>query len=175
MIPGWLRKHAVKFQTIEFPDGISGPAYGASSCRHNDLWSLRESKVLPALDVAQRIPQTQVGVPKQTQYVLYGDGIYINDTHIKSRHAGINLSDRRKHENYGMSTTRESIEWSYGELKQMFPFLLEKEKLKLMNMPIREIYFTCLLLRNCLNCLYGSKTSAYFELIPPSLEEYMAL
>jgi hypothetical protein len=29
------------------------------------------------------------------------------------------------------------------------------------------------ILRNCHVCLYGSKTSHYFEVIPPTLYEYM--
>ena len=62
---GWLRKHAIKFQTIEFLDGISGPAYGGESARHNDLHSLRQSKFLPALDRVQRVPPTAEGVQKE--------------------------------------------------------------------------------------------------------------
>ena len=170
---GWLRKHVIKFQTIEFPDGISGPAYGPSSGRHNDLWSLRKSELLPALSLVQRNPQTADGIPNDVQYMVYGDGIYNNDTHLKSRHVGQQLSQRKKNENYGMSTSRECIEWSYGEIKSMFPFLLEKEKLKLENMAVGDVYFTALLLRNCLNCTYGSKTSKYFGIDAPSLEEYM--
>ena len=172
---GWLRKHVIKFQTIEFPDGISGPAYGPSSGRHNDLWSLRESEILSALDLVQRNPETADGIPDLEQYMLYGDGIYNNDLHLKSKHTGPNLSQRKKNENIGKAAARESIEWSYVEIKQMFPFLSEKEKLKLENMPVGDIYFTALLLRNCLNCLYGSKTSDYFGVEPPTLEEYMNL
>ena len=74
-----------------------------------------------------------------------------------------------------MATSRESIEWAYGEIKHYFPFLLEKEKLKLQSMAVGDIYFIALLLRNCLNCLYDSKTSKYFDLVPPSLEDYMSM
>ena len=89
---GWLRKHVIKFQTIEFQDGISGPAYGPSSGRHNDLWSLRESEIFSALDLVQRKPETADGIPDLEQYMLYGDGIYDNDLHLKSKHTDPNLS-----------------------------------------------------------------------------------
>lgn len=164
----------MKFQTIEFPDGLCGPAYGPSSGRHNDLWSFRESRIAEAFDIVQRVPKDAEGLPNEVQYKNYGDGIYINGYHIKTKHVGNNLPAHKIAENDGMAACRESIEWSYGEIKQLFPFLLEKEKLKLTNMPVGEIYFTCLLLRNCYNCLYGSKTSSTFGILPPTLEEYMA-
>lgn len=170
---GWKREHCFKNQTIEFPDGICGPQYGASSGRHNDLWSLRESGISAAFDIVQREPQTPEGIPKPIQYKKYGDGIYINGPHLRSRHVGDNLPLHLRQENAGMSSVREAVEWSYGEVKQLFPFLREKEKMKLTNMPISDIFFTCLLLRNCYNCLYESKTSLHFNCSPPTLEEYM--
>ena len=171
---GWLRSTGIKHQTVEMPDGLCGPIFGPSSCRHNDLWSFRESRIAAAFDAVQREPRNAAGVPKPTQYVMYGDGIYVGGPHIKSRHVGQNLPEHLRQENFGMASARESIEWSYGEIKQFFPFLSMKEKLKISNMPLGDIYFTCFLLRNCYNCLYHSKTSLTFDCPPPRLEDYMA-
>ena len=66
-----------------------------------------------------------------------------------------------------MASDRECIEWSYGEMKQFFPFLSMKEKLEISSMPSGDTYCTCLLLRNCYNCLYHSKTSLAFDCPPP--------
>ena len=105
---------------------------------------------------------------------MYGDGIYVGGPHIESRHVGQNPPEQLRQENFGMASDRECIEWSYGEIKQFFPFLSMKEKLEISSMPSGDTYCTCLLLRNCYNCLYHSKTSLAFDCPPPKLEEYMA-
>ena len=70
-------------------------------------------------------------------------------------------------------TVRECIEWDYGEEDQFFPFTCLKGRLKCNSkMPLMELYFCRVLLRNCYNCLYHGKTSARFDVVPPSLEEY---
>ena len=37
---------------------------------------------------------------------------------------------------------------------------------------IGRMYVVCAMLRNALICLYGNQTSSFFQLEPPSLEEY---
>ena len=61
------------------------------------------------------------------------------------------------------------------KLSNNIPFFVHKfpEKMKARGMPLREIYFSKCLLRNCYNCLYHSKASKFFECPPPTLEEYM--
>ena len=34
------------------------------------------------------------------------------------------------------------------------------------------MYIVCALLRNAITCLYGNQTSEFFDLEPPTLEEY---
>ena len=77
-------------------------------------------------------------------------------------------------EDKAMSSCRESIEWSYGEAKMLFPYTVQKDKLKIMSgMPLKEIYFCRVLLANLYICFYGNKTSARFRCTPPTPEEYM--
>ena len=39
---------------------------------------------------------------------------------------------------------------------------------------MEKCIFVCALLRNALTCLYGNTTSDFFQLDPPSLEDYFA-
>ena len=169
----WLRKHAVKHQTIEFPDGLAGPMFGPTSSRRNDLFCLAESDILQEMDYCQRVPYGAAGQPKPKQHSLYGDSIYPNEQHIRARWDYPDLPPHRRAENTGMNSAREAVEWSYQELKLLFPFLTWKENLKLKKNQVGNIYFFCMLLRNCYNCLYMSNASNRFNIEPPSLEEYM--
>ena len=47
-----------------------------------------------------------------------------------------------------------------------------QEKLKLNLSAVGKFYLTCALLTNARTCLYGNITSQYFEIDPPSLEDY---
>ena len=104
------------------------------------MWSFRESRIPAAFDAVQREPRDSAGVPKPTQYVMDGDGIYVGGPQIESRHVGQNLPEQLRQENFGMASDRECIEWSYEEIKQFFPFLSMKEKLEISSMPFRDTY-----------------------------------
>ena len=131
--------------------------WGPGSCRHSDLWLLAES------DINRKMAIVQQG--NDLQYCMYGDSIYPWRTHLRSRHgppgADYLLPEQLAHDR-GMRSCREAIEWSFQEADLLFPFMTYKEKMKVRGMPLREIYFTKSLLRNCYNCLYHSKASKYF-------------
>ena len=100
---------------------------------HTHTFSLEHIKreqnitLLPYFDALQRVPQTAEGVPKERQYLVYSDVIYLISRHLTSEFFVASLPQHRKNNNYGMATARESIEWSYGEIKQMSPFLQMKD------------------------------------------------
>ena len=73
-----------------------------------------------------------------------------------------------------MSKVRTSVEWISGDIVNYFKFLDFKEDLKLDLSPVGKMYIVCALLRNALTCPYGNTTSEFFELNPPSLEDYSA-
>ena len=76
--------------------------------------------------------------------------------------------------NESMSKVRSSVEWIFGDIINYFKFLDFKKDLKLDLNPIGKMYNVCALLRNALTCLYGNTTSEFFQLDPPSLEDYFA-
>ena len=48
-----------------------------------------------------------------------------------------------------------------------------KKNLKIQLGAVGKMYIVCALLTNAHTCLYKSTTSPYFDLDPPSLEEYI--
>ena len=71
-----------------------------------------------------------------------------------------------------MSTVRSSVEWIFGDIVNYFKFLDFKKNLKIGLNAVGKIYVTCALMQNARSILYGSATSEYFGLNPPTLEEY---
>ena len=69
--------------------------------------------------------------------------------------------------NASMSSVRISVEWLFGDVINYFKFLDFKKNLKIGMSSIGKMYIVCALLHNARNCLYGNKTSSFFELEPP--------
>jgi len=59
-------------------------------------------------------------------------------------------------------------------VKGQWKYLDYKHALKLKNQPLAKIVIVCFLLRNALNTMYGSLTSIYFNILPPSFEEWIS-
>jgi hypothetical protein len=73
-----------------------------------------------------------------------------------------------------MSRVRTAVEWGYGKIIRCFAFLDFKKNLKKVFLqPVAVYYAVGALLTKCHTCLYGSQTSRYFDIAPPSLEKYL--
>lgn len=165
---GWKAQHGLKWQTFDLPNGLTADIFGPRTCRANDLRLLRNSALIERLAEAQR--------GSDMQYMIYGDGIFPFRTHLRSRHkanrVGAVITERQALENSVMAKVRISIEWHYGNLCTLFPFLDYKRNLKIRLQPLASLYFVATFLRNCHVCLYENNTSRYFNLPPPSLESF---
>ena len=73
-----------------------------------------------------------------------------------------------------MSNVRSSVEWLFGDIINYFKFMDFKKNLKIGMSCVGKMYVVCALLQNALTCLYGNQTSQYFELDPPTLQDYFA-
>jgi hypothetical protein len=143
-------------------------AWGGFAVRHNDLFSLRHSEINDKIARAQ--------IRQDVQYFIYGDSAYatLDTSHIRARHNHEELTVREKLENRALSSVREIIEWDYGEVGNFFRLVSYKKVLQMMNMPVKQMYLTALILRNAFNTMQPNNTSQYFNLLPPSLEEWLA-
>ena len=72
-----------------------------------------------------------------------------------------------------MSSVRISVEWLFGDVTNYFKFLDCKKNFKIGMSSIDRMCIVCALVHNAHTCLYGNKTSSFFELEPPP-QEYFA-
>jgi len=64
------------------------------------------------------------------------------------------------------------VEWVFEDIRSYFAFLDFK---KIGLSPIGTMYSVCGLLRNAITCFYGSTSSDYFDLQPPTIQEYFQI
>jgi len=168
---GWKKHHGFKYQTLELPNGIAADVFGPRSFRRNDLLLLQESTL------NDKIKNLQIG--RNVQYKAYGDGIFPIQSHLIGKHTiipGNIINDRLKSENDVMTKIRICNEWSYGFTGALFPLVKDKYFTKIRLSPNSAYwYFVATILRNCYVCLYGNISTSYFDLQPPSLDEYFSI
>ena len=105
---------------------------------------------------------------------IYGDPAYPHCVHLQRLFQYGVLTHQMQSFNESMSKVRSSVDWIFGDIINYFKFLDFKKDWKLDLSPIGKMYIVCALLRNALTCLYGNTTSEFFQLVPPSLEDYFA-
>lgn len=164
---GHKRFHAIKFQSLLAPNGLvvhlTGPVIG----RRHDSYLLQSSGLIPQLEAKFPIA---LGRP----FHVYGDTAYPLLPHLMTPFKAHVLTPSRKSCNKIMSGIRESVEWGFNKIIQIFAFLDYKKNLKIGLQPVDSYYTVGALLANCHTCLYNSQTSMYFDCSPPKLEEYLS-
>lgn len=103
---------------------------------------------------------------------IYGDPAYPLRIHLQGPYKGGQLTFDQEEFNSSMSKVREAVEWVFSDIVSYFAFLDFKKNLKIGLSPIGVIYSVCALLRNARTCIYGSTTSTYFDVQPPTLDDY---
>ena len=74
--------------------------------------------------------------------------------------------------NTSMGGVCESVEWLFRDIVEYFKFIDFKKNLKIRLNSVGKYYVVCAIFRNALACLYGNHTSTFFDLEPPTLQEY---
>ena len=74
--------------------------------------------------------------------------------------------------NEAMSDIRVWVEWMFGTITNHYKFADFKKQPKIGMSPVGKIYLVCGILQNAHTCLYGNLVSDYFNLDPPSLQDY---
>lgn len=115
-----------------------------------------------------------IQTPDGEPYVLYGDPAYGINDNILAPYRGAQLTQNQSEFNKRMSKVRVSVEWGFGKLCQYFAFLDFKKNQKILLQPVGKYYLVGSVLINCHTCLYGSVTSSFFKVQPPSLETYLS-
>ena len=72
-----------------------------------------------------------------------------------------------------MATARVAVEWYFGLSTNRFHFIKLKDVQKTLQMPIHEWHMATVLMANIHNCLHPNQISQYFNVKPPSLDDYL--
>ena len=106
------------------------------------------------------------------QMCIYGDSAYAARTYLLTPFKGANISALETKFNGNMSKVRTCVEWGFGKICTNFAFLNFHKNLKVRLQAVAKYYLVGALLTNAHTCLYGSQTGRYFNLEPPTLEQY---
>ena len=125
---GWLADCGMKYGAVESPCGMTLFASSVESSRHRDLTWLANSDTNSKL---KRL-QTDYGINPDGSFKMYGDSIFPWMSCLLSRYKGDDITEIERLENRVMSNCRKHVEWYYGEIKILFPFVQcsKKQQLK---------------------------------------------
>ena len=165
---GHKRKHSLTFQAIVTPDGLVAHLFGPSAGRNHDMRLYRESKIADTIDHDERFQHHRI----------YGDPAYGTNSICCSPYGGAvgNLSEAQKAVNRSMSSVRVSVEWFFGQVVNYWKLIANKWNLRIGLQPVGQLYRVATMLTNCIACARGGNTiSDFFDMHPPTLDEYLEL
>ena len=121
------------------------------------------------IDVLRRICRFQLGA----DYVLFGDSAYPISRYLLRMFKG-QMTPAQQAFNSDMGPVRVSVEWGFGKIVQLWPFLDFRKKMKILKSPVGLFFGVGNVLTNMHTCLYYGIIVNTFGKDPPSLEEYMS-
>jgi hypothetical protein len=170
MYNGKDRKHALKYQAVNTPDGMIAHLAGPYPGSRHDQFMLADSRIREWIGTFPDHPE------HGTPYVIYADAGYVRTPGIEIPYYDAELNASHDGFNRAMSSTRISIEWAFGAILSHWASLRFVPGQKLMsNGRIGQIYFVAALLTNFMNCMRPNATSQYFNIEPPSLMQYISI
>ena len=129
---GWKSTHGLKHQSVVIAHGFTIDLFGPTSVRKNDLKLLANSHINARVAALYGI------------FCLYGDSIYPRMSNLKSAWKQRNQTPQQKLENKTMKSVRISIEWSYGAVSNLFHYLRNIDKLRLLRSEhLKRVYTVC--------------------------------
>ena len=164
---GHKRVHAIKFQSIVAPNGLIANLFGPVEGRRHDSGMLADSNLLPLI-------QQHCNRANGDPLCIYQDTAYPLRAHLQTPYLGLQLNPVQAEYNRCMSKVRAAVEWVFGDIINNFKFIDFKKNVKINLSAVGKIYIVCALLTNAHTCLYKSSTSSYFNIDPPSLEQYFS-
>ena len=105
---------------------------------------------------------------------VYGDPAYPYRVHLQAPFRNCPLTAEMEAFNKSMSRVRVTVEWLFGDIVNYFRFLDFKKNLKIGLSSVGKLYVVATILRNGLTCMQPNNTSKFFELEPPTVEEYFS-
>ena len=102
----------------------------------------------------------------------YGDPAYPLRPQLQAPFPTAHITPDQSAFNAAMSKVRITVEWSFGDVINFFKLTDFNKTQNILLSPCGKMYIVSGILTNAHSCIYRNNTSFYFELVPPSLEEY---
>jgi hypothetical protein len=157
--------HCFKSGAVTDPTGmieLTGPELHAGP-RHDSM--------IETIDgVNVKLEHAQQG--RQRQWSTYGDKAFYPKSHLLSAFKGDNLVQWKKSSNTQLKKSRVSVEWTFGKVTQIVKQVDNYRQHKWKLSQLGKVYILAMLLTNSHTCLYGSQSSIYFGVRPPTLGAY---
>ncbi|OAD75373.1 hypothetical protein PHYBLDRAFT_166621 [Phycomyces blakesleeanus NRRL 1555(-)] len=146
----WKHIHALKFQAVVTPDGITSSLLGPfiGSCHDHFIYTISK--------IENRLKKYLAPTSDSEKYYA--------------------LYDHNKFCNKSMSKVHIAVEWDFGEVQKYFKYCKYKYAMKTKENNLAKIYQLSSIFKNMYHCINHKKlsTGSYFNLLPPSLEDYIS-
>ena len=105
---------------------------------------------------------------------LFGGAAYALSPWIMAPYKG-NLTQRERKFNKAYSKVRVSVEWGFGHIVSLWPFLdsPKQQQTLLSSSGLGKQFIVGGILKNCHSCFYRNVSSSRFDVRPPSIDEYL--
>ena len=110
---GYKRAHCIKFQGVATPDGLLTCLHGPFEGRRHDAGVFGQTGLREQLQNRMHLP---AGV-----YALHADAACPLSLYLQEGYQGHHLTPAQQVFNTSMSSARQSVEWSFGEVSTIFP------------------------------------------------------
>ncbi|EOD29632.1 hypothetical protein EMIHUDRAFT_113665 [Emiliania huxleyi CCMP1516] len=184
---GHKRIHGIKTQGIIFPNGMQPYPFGPVNGSRHDSTVLSRSRIVQILhDLCRGGPFAWMPGGLGQDYCLFGDSAYPISAFLWRMYKGA-MTPAQQFFNSTMSPARVTVEWGFGKIVNLWPFLDYRKKskarpltpphthaLQVLLSPVGLYFPVANVLTNMHTCLArGNIVSYEFGLAPPELHEYM--
>ena len=135
--------------------------------KRHDAGMLQMSGLLDQLQQFSHSPAAQ-------PLCIYGDPAYPLRIHLQAPYKAAHLTQDLEAFNSSMGDVRSVVEWVFGDILSYFAFLDFKKNLK-MDLALLAQCTLFVTYLECITCFYGSITSDYFDLQPPTIQKYFQI
>jgi hypothetical protein len=161
------RVHSLKWQGLTTPDGMLRQLCGPYPGSRHDMHLLHKSELLSYINSLPRAPDGGM-------YSVYADQGYAACAGIETPFFDGAVNAVHEAYNQAMASARICVEWSFAEILCHWASLDMKRMQQLLsNRKIGQVYLVAGVLTNFKNCMQPNKTSTYFGVSPPCLEQYV--
>lgn len=137
---GSKRVSAIKFQSVVAPNGLIANLYGPMEAKRHDCTMLRESGMLPQLELNSRSPTGNT-------LCIYGDIKYPIRPQLQMPFNSVHLSPSEQAYNTSMSSVKGAVQWVFDDISNYFNFL-DFSNGKTGFDAVKKVYTVCGILRN---------------------------